>query len=48
MNMKQIWKQKIDEIQVLIDNTLIHKDGRLKQLYRKKEILEEVFNRSAK
>ena len=43
--MKQIWKQKIDEIQEIIDNTPVVKDGRIKQLYRKKEFLQMAFGR---
>jgi len=43
--MKQIWKQKIDEIQEIIEKTLIIKDGRIKQLYKKKELLQQAFGR---
>lgn len=45
MNMKQIWKQKIDELQEIINKTEISKDGRLMQLYGKKRLLEMAFNR---
>ena len=43
--MKQIWKQKIDEIQEIIEKTLIIKDGRIKQLHKKKELLQQAFGR---
>jgi len=45
MNMKEIWKKKIDELQVIIDNVEIGKDGRLMQLYGKKDLLEQAMGR---
>lgn len=45
MNIKIIWAQKLREIQEEIDNTEIGKDGRLMQLYKKKELLEMAFGR---
>jgi hypothetical protein len=45
MNMATIWKQKINEIQAVIDTVSVNKDGRLKQLYRKKALLEQAMNR---
>ena len=41
--MKQIWKQKIDELDKIILSTEI---GSLKvrELYRKRELLEKVFS----
>lgn len=43
--MGKIWKEKIDELQKIIDSVEIRKDGRLKQLYRKRELLEMAFRR---
>lgn len=43
--MKVIYKEKIDEIQEMIDKVEIGKDGRLKQLSWKKGNLEMAFLR---
>lgn len=45
MTMKQIWKLKIDEIDQMIMAVEIGKDGRLMQLYKKKQRLEDAFGR---
>ena len=46
--MKQIWKTKIDEIDEMILNTSIYKDGRVQQLMKKKYFLLKAFNRMGK
>lgn len=45
INMSEIWQQKIDEIQKIIDNTEIGKHRRLSQLYSKKDNLEMALLR---
>ena len=44
-NMALIWKLKLNELQVIIDNTEVCKDGRLMQLYGKKHQLETALLR---
>ena len=44
MTIKQIWKQKIYELDQIIGSVEIGKDGRLGQLYSKREQLEKAFN----
>jgi hypothetical protein len=42
--MKNIWLRKINEIDKIIAAVEIGKDGRLMQLYKKREMLERAFN----
>ncbi|MCK5610558.1 hypothetical protein KAR91_52275 [Candidatus Pacearchaeota archaeon] len=43
MNMKQIWQKKLNELDELISNVEIGKDGILTQLYQKRELLEKAM-----
>lgn len=43
--MKQIYYKLIQDINELINNTEIGKDGRLMQLCKKRDLLEDAFNR---
>ncbi len=45
MDMKVVWKQKIDEIDDMIRNTSLFCDGRIYQLLKKKHLLQDAFNR---
>lgn len=45
MKMYEIWKMKVDEMQEIINSVEVGKDGRLMQLYKKKLLLEDAFNR---
>ena len=45
MNMKSIWWMLIVKLDMQIAKVEINKDGRLKQLYRKRELLEMAMNR---
>lgn len=47
-NMIQIWKEQIDEINEIIRDIEICKDGRLMQLERKKASLNTAFLRCFK
>jgi hypothetical protein len=41
--MRQIWKQKIDELDKIITVIEIGKDGILIQLHKKRALLEQAF-----
>lgn len=45
MNMKVVYQKLLRELQVEIDKVEIGKDGRLKQLYKKKDLLESAMGR---
>jgi hypothetical protein len=45
MNMKNIWQKLINELDEQIAKVEINKDGRLKQLYKKRELLESAMGR---
>ena len=45
MNMRLIWKQLINELDEQIAKVEINKDGKLQQLYKKRELLEMAMNR---
>jgi len=43
--MKEVWSSLISKLDEQIAKVVINKDGRLKQLYRKRELLESAMGR---
>lgn len=43
--MKKIWQQKIKELDSMIQKTSVSDTKKISELYRKRELLEDAFNR---